>query len=522
MLRSVAGLGFSLIVLAAGLWTASKALEAGLMGVVWVVQVTGNAPSEMWVDPYSPQQQELTAPQTVPVSRYALHAAGALGLAVLGAGITWGLLRLRRRALGVLIETSLTRFVGTRYILARERKTLLSLITFISVSGIAVGVTALIVVISVIEGFDQILVQRTMGVFSHVEIWPANYERGLPNYEQIIAKVKGIEGVKGASAIINQQTFFQKEIGIERDRTGGLLRGLDPKAESQVTTIMDNIRAGGTGSPGDREVVVGNELARRLDVAEGDTIWALGKVVSSPHRGAIPKLMPLKVVGVFTTGLYDIDGTFAYANLDTVQKLFVMKDPATGGGLASVVHLKIDDPNKSFEVARRVADALGRGYYVRTWQQINPQFFEALRMEKMAMFITLLLIVLVASFNIAGTLIMVVSQKTREIGILKSMGATKMDILRIFLLHGLIIGVAGSGLGLSLGLRLCWFVEKYIDKIYQLPGNVYYGLDRLPVVVEPRIVALILGASLAISLVASVIPAAQASRMNPVEALRYE
>jgi lipoprotein-releasing system permease protein len=425
---------------------------------------------------------------------------------------TWLILRLRRWAMGRVAESSLARFVSTRYLLSRQGKTLVSLITAISVLGITVGVTALIVVISVIDGFDRVLVERTMGVFSHLQVVPA-YE-AIETPEEIVEKLKSFPDVVAAAPIITQQTFFQAATGVEAERVGGYLRGLDPKREPNITTLMDNIIAG-TGVPGDREVVLGKELARRLNVVPGDSIYALGKIARTA-TGPVPKLSRLRVVGIFDSGLYDIDSGLAYATLDTVQRLFAMD------GDVSAVHAKTTDPYRAFETKAEVWKALDGRYRVQTWQEINPQFFEALFMEKVAMFVILLLIVVVAAFNIIGTLIMVVSQKTREIGILKSMGAGKGEILRIFLFHGLVIGVVGTGLGFALGDRLCWFVENHIDKIYQLPGNVYYGVDKLPVDMEPLTIGIILGCSLLISVLASIIPAVQASRLNPVEALRYE
>lgn len=519
--RLLAGGALSLVAFLVGFWAASKALQALLMAIVWVVQASGSGPSITLADPLLPLTDEMRPDVAQAPSAFALQALIALGWTALGAAAVWALMWLRRRAMGWAVESSLARFVASRYLLPRQRKTLVSLITIISVLGIAVGVTALIVVISVIQGFDRVLVERTMGIFSHVEVWPRDFERGLTDYEKVLEQVRRQPGVVAASPIITKPTFFQRELGVESFRMPGVIRGLDPAREPQVTTIMDNILEG-TGIPGDGEVVVGSELARRLRIQPGSVIWAVGKVVSSPHRGPAFKLSPLKVVGVFSCGLYDIDSNFVYTTLETVQKLFVMRDVAAGKDSVSVVHMKISNADNSFEVKSGLLETLRGPYLVRAWQEINPQFFEALRMEKMAMFVILLLIVLVASFNIIGTLIMVVSQKTREIGILKSMGATRTDILRIFLFHGLIIGVTGSGLGLALGLRLCWFVENHIEKIYQLPGNVYYGLDRLPVDVEPVNLAMILGASLVISLVASIIPAVQASRLDPVEALRYE
>jgi len=508
----------SLAALGTGLWTASKVLETLLMTVVWIKQLTVSghaAPASALFPDVSKAGADAAAATARAIrnpSEFLVQAAIALGLAVAGVVVTWLIIRLRRWAMGFVVETSFSRFISARYLLSRENKTLVSLITIISVLGIAVGVTALVVVISVIDGFDRVLVERTMGVFSHLQVRPIYAPMTDP--EAAVARLKTIPGVKAASPIVTQQTMFQAATGVEAPKQGGYIRGLDPYREPGVTTMMDNIIEG-TKMVGDDELVLGNELARRLRVHPGDSVWAFGKIAKTATSPAI-KLTRFKVVGIFKSGLFDVDSGLAYSSLKSVQKLFLM------GNEVSAVHARLDDPNRAFVLKADVERALGPDFDVQTWQEINPQFFQALWMEKVAMFVILLLIVLVAAFNIIGTLIMVVSQKTREIGILKSMGAGRGEILRIFLYHGFVIGIVGTGLGMALGLRLCWFVERHIEKIYTLPDTIYWGIDRLPVDVDPLTVSLIVGSSLAISVIAAIIPAVQASRMNPVEALRYE
>lgn len=440
------------------------------------------------------------------------------GAAVALCGLFIGILRLRRRLLSRFVESGFEIFVSKRYLLAREGGSLVSFISAVSVMGVAVGVMALVVVISVMNGFDRVLVQRMMGVFSHIEI--ATMYGGVDvvipkaEYEALINIALKTDGVVAAAPLIQRQTLFQANAGLGETKVGGILRGIDPARERNVSALMDSVILGGKAAPEKREVVLGAELARRLGVVDGDRIYVLGRVLTTAN-GASPRIIPLKIVGIFRSGLYDVDSAVAYADMDTVQSLFGMDDSA------NVIHVKTKDPDKVDQTAHLIAAQLPRKFALRTWAQLNPEFFKALWVEKVAMFIILMLIVVVAAFNIIGTLVMTVIQKTREIGILKSMGATGGAVLRIFLFHGFFIGTIGTALGLSWGLWICRFVDRDIDKIFRLPPGVY-GLDRLPVVIEAPVVAFIALCAMAICLGASIIPSYRASRLNPVEALRYE
>jgi lipoprotein-releasing system permease protein len=431
-------------------------------------------------------------------------------------------LKLRRLLLSRVIDAGFESFVSKRYLISRESGSLVSLITVVSVLGVSVGVMALVVVISVMNGFDRIFLDRIMGVFGHIEV-RANYFDPDAEFteevaEQIIAQSLKNREIVGSAPLIRRETFFQVEVRSAEKQHGIRIYGIDPAREGLVTNLMSNVLPAGPGVPGksapdDNEIVVGSELARRAGIGVGDTIHIFGKTVVTA-RGPTPKWVPLRVVGILQTGLHDVDSFFAYTNIATAQKLYLTE------GRVPMIHMKVRDPYKASRVAGELADFLPRNSYVITWESFNRDFFAALKTEKIAMFIILLMIVLVASLNIVGTLIMVVTQKTREIGILKSMGATRGMILRIFLFHGAFIGLVGTSLGTAAGLWLCRFVDKDIHKIFQLPGAIY-GLDRLPVIVDPGTIALICVSSFTICLVAGLIPAFQAARLNPVEALRY-
>lgn len=453
----------------------------------------------------------------------ARHAADwmALGLAVLAAVasllVFFGGLRLRRVLLSKVIDVSFESYVSKRYLISREGGSLVNLITVVSVLGVSIGVMALVVVISVMNGFDRTIMERMMGVFAHAQIAPMmgqfGQEMSEAEYDRVAEAVLSLDGVVATAPVIYRQTFVQAGQGIEARKHGMVLYGFDVEREREVTRMTHNIRQG-TGEPGNGEVVLGSQLYRKLGIDIGDRLYAAGKIVTTA-RGATPKMVPLQVVGVFSTGLHDVDDNFAYTNLATAQQLELTE------GQVSYLHLRVRDPYKVADLERQLYRVLPTGAFgIRTWQDINPEFFHALQVEKVAMFVILLLIVLVASLNIAGTLVMVVTQKTREIGILKSMGARDGMILRIFLQHGLFIGIVGTTLGTACGLWLCRFVKNDIDKIFQLPSAVY-GLDKLPVVVDWKVIALLATCSLVICAVAGLVPARRAARLSPVEALRY-
>lgn len=404
-------------------------------------------------------------------------------------------------------------FISRRYLLSREHKALVSIITVISILGVTVGVAALIAVISVMDGFDATLIEKMTGTYSHVEVLPL-FAGGIRNYKRLTNEVEEIDGIIAAAPVIRRQAFLQKSTGIETQKLGALIMGVDPEKEKKVSTALQNIIAG-KGELGYREMVLGSELARRLGVRPGDpnenTLYAITKLARTAN-GPWAKINQLKVVGIFKSGLYEVDSNFAYVSMETMQSIFLLEDEV------DFLHAVVENPGRAEYYSNALQDKFSPHYHVRTWKELSPDFFYALKLEKIVMFIILLLIVIVAAFNIIGTLIMVTTQKTREIGILKSMGAGRRSIRRIFLLHGITIGGFGTGIGVVLGIVICFILEK-ID--YGLPPAVY-GITTLPVLIKPVTILIIVGCSFFLCMIAAVIPAIQASRMNPVEALRYE
>jgi lipoprotein-releasing system permease protein len=404
-------------------------------------------------------------------------------------------------------------FISRRYLLSKEHKALVSIITIISILGVTVGVAALITVISVMDGFDATLIKKMTGTYSHIEIRSA-FPQGIIDYDKLTDDIEAREGIVAASPMIRRQAFLQKSTGIETQKVGALLMGIDTIRERKVSTVLDKI-VRGRMELGYREILLGEELARRLgvdpDAPGNNSIYAITKLAKTAN-GPWAKINQLKVTGTFKSGLYEVDSNFAYVSMGTMQKIFLLDD------MADLIHAKVESPIHVSKYSEPIEEKYSPYFIIRTWKELSPDFFYALKLEKIVMFIILLLIVVVASFNIIGTLIMVTTQKTREIGILKSMGASNKSIKRIFLLHGITIGAFGTGIGVIVGIVLCLILQK-IE--FELPPAVY-GIKTLPVLIKPLTVWLIVASSMFLCVVAAVIPAYQASRMDPVEALRYE
>ncbi len=388
--------------------------------------------------------------------------------------------------------------VALRYLKARHKSRFVSLVTLISICGVAVGVMALIVVIAVMTGFDDDLREKIVSVNPQVYIQQAN---GIENPDEVIDKIKGIEDVVAASPFIEGQAlFFQNKYA-----QGVLLRGIDSQREPKVTRLKEYIITGGL--PNSKQaILIGSELAKNFGLALGEEIT----VVSPAKKG---KKHQFIVCGVFTSGMYDYDANLTYTSISNAQEFFDM--PST----VSAVGVKVTDLFKAGEVKREILKTLGLRYWVKTWMEVNRNLFSSLKLEKTVMFIILALIILVACFNIISTLIMMVMEKTKDIGILMSLGATRRSISLIFTLSGLIISTLGTTLGAAAGFLICYLLKTY--KFIKLPADIYY-VDTLPVQIQWSDSFLIALCAIAISFLATLYPAYQASRLNPVEALRYE
>jgi lipoprotein-releasing system permease protein len=419
-------------------------------------------------------------------------------------------------------------FIGLRYLKAKRKSTFISIITVISTSGVALGVLALIVVLAVMTGFEESLKTKIMGTNAHVVVLGGS--SGIDNYPGLIDRVKKFGGVQAATPFIYSQVMLTSGKNV----SGVVLRGIDLATDGEVTNLHravcdGDIKALGfsAGAPlaGSEPplpgIMIGRELSRNLNLYVGDTLNVVSPMGNITPLGMIPKMKKFRVVALFNTGMYEYDATLAYVGLPQAQEFLGMGDTVTG------IQLKVADVYKTGELVKQINAGLGAPYHARDWMQMNKNILFALKTEKMVMFIILTLIVLVAAFGIASTLFMVVMEKTKDIAILKSMGATGSSIMKIFVLEGLIIGVTGTFIGTIGGLLIACNLEQIVNFIQRLTGfelfskDVYY-LDHFPSQVVPGDVVLICVTAIAISFIATLYPAWQASRMAPAEALRYE
>lgn len=408
-------------------------------------------------------------------------------------------------------------YIGMRYTRAKRRNHFISFITLISMLGIALGVTALITVISVMNGFEQELRERILGMTAHATI--QGQGKGLENWQTVA------DAAARNSQVIGMAPYIQAEgmLSFGEQVNGTLIRGILPEEEPKVSDVGEKMIFGELENlqPGEFGIILGKDLARALGVFQFDKVTLIIPQANVTPAGIMPRLRRFTVVGIFEAGMYEYDSTMALMHIEDAARLFRMKGQVTG------VRLKLKDMFRSGEVSRQLIEDIPGNYFISDWTREHANFFRAVKIEKITMFIILSLIVGVAAFNLVSTLVMVVVDKEADIAILRTLGATPSTILGIFVVQGAIIGTIGTLLGTMGGVVLSLNIDSIIPALEQLFGTKFlsaevYYISELPSELHWDEVAIISSLALMLSLVATLYPAWRGSRIQPAEALRYE
>ncbi|MCC8193912.1 MAG: ABC transporter permease [Deltaproteobacteria bacterium] len=419
-------------------------------------------------------------------------------------------------------------FVALRYLLGRRTQAFISVISLISTTGVAIGVAALIIVTGIINGFTTDLRDKIVGVNAHAMVLSssgivpqATFDAdgnpvGVETLDSLRNRVLEVPEVTGAMPFIYSELMISGPRGIK----GLILRGVDPESAPGVLKgVVERVVSGDfadiapeTGLPG---IVIGKELASRIGAAVGSRINLLAPTAQKGTAGFTPRVRSARVAAIFSTGMYEYDSSLGIVSLETARDLL----GRPGGDWATGLEVTVRDVYKADAVSANIGWVLGPPYYARNWMEMNSNLFAALKLEKIGMAIMVTLIILVASFSIVTALVMLVMEKTRDIAILMSMGATRRAVRRIFMFQGLVIGVVGTAAGFVLGLGICWLLKKY--QFIKLPPGVY-SLDYLPILLQWSDLGLIAAGSVLMCYLATLYPSNRAASLEPVEALRYE
>jgi len=396
-------------------------------------------------------------------------------------------------------------FLALKYLRAKRKQMFISVTSIISALAVMVGVMALVVVLSVYNGYREELKSKIMGIHSHIVV--LSYRGAFQDYDIVAETVGRVNGVVAVTPFIYSQGIIKNAGNV----TGVVIRGIDPNSVTHVLNVepmiklgsLESLQASPVGVP---NIIIGSELKKKIDTHPGETL-----AIVTSSDGA-PKTRKYRVTGIFESGMFEHDVSMVYVSLKEAQNFLGLQERVNG------LAVKVADPYKSDIIAKAVQGALGYPFLTRDWMEMNRSVFEALKLQKATFFVILTMIVLAGALNIVSTLIMVVMEKTKDIAILRSMGASAGSIMGIFILQGLLVGVVGTLSGLASGLGICYLLEKY--QFIKLPSDVY-SLSTLPVQVQTGDVLFVALSAMAISFLATLYPSWSASKSNPVEAIRY-
>jgi lipoprotein-releasing system permease protein len=402
-------------------------------------------------------------------------------------------------------------FLALRYLRARGQRTNLSLFVWIGIGGVFLGVAALIVVLAVMTGFQDGIRDKIIAANPHILVFESG-GRGVPDAGKVADRIREVAGVRAATPFVLQQALLTGPGG---GAHGGLLRGIDLRAPEVATDVRSQLRIGSLSAleRGEPAVLLGQELARTLGVVPGDSVTAISPQGAMTAVGMVPKMRRYVVAGTFEIGMNDYDSTVAYVALPVAQEFAGLGDRVTG------IEVKLADPFEARRIGRVIGERLGWPFWLRDWMDMNRNLFAALQLEKLALFVIVTIIVLVAAFAIIGHLVLLVAEKRKEIGILKALGAPGGSIAMVFFCVGMTIGLVGTIAGSLVGLGIMWVQNTY--KIIRLAGDVYQ-IDHLPMKLTAADFVMVVSATLFISFLATLFPARRAGKLAPADVLRYE
>lgn len=411
-------------------------------------------------------------------------------------------------------------FIAFRYLTSKCKHTFISVISLMSVVGVALGVAALVVVMGVYNGFSTDIRNKILGANSHILVqssFPASFdldENGQGGYKNIVKYISQLDGVRAVAPFLYTEVL----VSTPRGATGLVIRGIDAKDTATTMPMLNNVVQGSVKDlvreKGVQGIIIGEELAKRFDLMVGERINLMSPTGTRTTAGFVPKIVPFRIAGIFKAGMSDYDNRLAFITLASAQELI-----GVNSGRVSGIEVFLENPYKADDIRNEINKNLGIPYYARDWMEMNAGLFAALQLERIGMFIVLALIILVGSFSIITSLVMLVMEKTKDIAVLMSMGAKPRSIQKIFILQGSFIGIAGTFLGLACGLVVALLLKEY--QFIELPSGVY-TLDHLPILLTWTDNIIICTVSMLMCFLATIYPARQASKLVPADALRYE